>query len=265
MFPAAYTGIQNIKGKLPHLGGICRLWFIDVNDIDFFPPIDPQTDYLSADITLKASKNWIGPIQVPAAQLGFTETLQSSGGFPFYNIKVSCQQSGEVPTQRVNIENLAYGQYIVVGKQRATGAYIVIGNMVSPLNFDTEHSTGPGVNEDMKTKISFSGECIHKALVLPTFIGSTSGFLYTSPGSPASSANDTEIIYVSSEATKQFTWTATRLQRFGAYPIVECWLLDPSGTYYLSNAQPYVDLPAPNFTTMFYDFGGPVTGYIVIK
>ena len=271
MNQTAYTGIHNLTSKIPYIGGVCKFWFIPVHDIENIPPIDPANQYLLAEPVLKAGKQWLGPVPIPDRQLGYAETQENASAGPSYKIKIAGNHYGDVPQSRVNLDNISYGRYLVMAKQRSGGFYILLGSMDSPLFFDHDFSAGQnGANDTTFSKIAFSGQAINRALVVPVFMGDTSGYLYTGgPGGGGGTTpdpNETEIIYITAESTKSFTWTTGRQQKFGPYPLVECWIQDDGGTYYLSAVQPYIDAPPPSlFTTMFYDFGAPVTGFIVIK
>jgi len=268
MLQTAYTGIKNLYKGVPYLGGICKFWYIPIDEVDHIPAINPETQYLFAEPELKADKVWRGPVPVPDAQLGFTETQDSFAGMPFYKQKVAAQSPGDVPQQRVNLENMAYGQYLVVAKLRAGGFYILLGSMDSPMDFDSEFTTGPGANENAKNKLAFTGESNFKALVIPEFQGDESGYVHPCDGGGGgggATGNETEIISFADVSSFTVSWTPTRQARFGAFPEVEVYLKDDTDTYYKAAVQPYVDNPPPGFTTMYFNFSGDETGFILIK
>lgn len=77
--------------------------------------------------------------------------------------------------------------------------------------------------------------------------------------------NKTEIIYIIDESYKTVVYTDQRRAWFGDFPEVECWLVDGTGVYYKAAVQPVVDAPPPDFTTLYWDFGSPVNGFIILK
>lgn len=77
--------------------------------------------------------------------------------------------------------------------------------------------------------------------------------------------NKTEIIYIEDEANKTVEYTDERRDLFGDFPQVEVWLLDDQDVYYKAAVQPSIDAPPPDFTTMYFDFGSAVTGFIILK
>ncbi len=267
MQQTAYTGIKNLYKGVPYLGGICKFWYIPVEEVASIPVINPANQYLLAEPELKADKVWRGPVPVPDAQLGFTETQDSFAGMPYYKLKLQGQAPGDVPQQRVNIENMAYGQYLVVAKLRAGGFYVLLGSLDSPLDFDAEFTTGPGSGENAKSKIAFTGESNYKALVLTEFQGDESGWVLPCDGGGSSGGgNDAEIIEITDESSKTVAWTIGRAARFGVFPLVEVYLKDDTDTYYKADAQPYVDgPPSGGFANMYFNFGGNVNGFILIK
>lgn len=267
MFQTASTGITNLYRKLPYLGGLCKFWFIPIDEVDSIPGIDPYNQFLLDEPVLKEDKLWRGPVPVPDAQLGFTETQKNDAAGVYYEVKIQAQPPGDIPQQRINLDNMAYGQYLVVGKQRAGGMYLLFGSMDSPLDFDNQYTNGPGAAQNASTKIAFTGESIPRALVLPQFLGDASGYIYPNgdPGGPIVSQNETEIIYIIEESTKTINWTTNRRSRFGAFPEVEVYLKGEDNLLYKAAVQPYIDFPPPDFTKMFFEFSGNQNGFISIK
>ncbi len=77
--------------------------------------------------------------------------------------------------------------------------------------------------------------------------------------------NNKEQIDITSESTKTISWTPTRKTRFGDFPEIEVYLQGPAtGEYIKTPIQPSIDAPPPAFTQMNFDFGAPVTGFILI-
>lgn len=74
-----------------------------------------------------------------------------------------------------------------------------------------------------------------------------------------------EIIEVNNQNSKAVDWTPVRLAKFGGFPVVEVWLIDHDGTWYLAAVQPTINAAPPDFTLMSFDFGKNVTGIIVLK
>lgn len=269
MKQTAYTPISNLYSKLPYIGGLCKFWYIPVQHVASIPNINPVNSYLLAEPVLISGKTWYGPVPVPDRSLGYTETQENSTAGHYYKLKIAGNHYGDAPQSRVNIENLTYHKYLVIGKQRAGGFYLLFGTLDSPLNFDNEFTAGQnGANDTAHTKLAFTTSIMHKALVLPSFLGDPSQLIYPGGGSGGGGGvhtNETEIIYITNESSKSFTYTTARRNRFGDFPQVECWLQGPDGVNYLSPTQPYIDAPPPGFTTMFYEFPSNVTGFIVLK
>ncbi len=261
-------GVTNIYRRLPYLGGICKWWYVPIQEVDNIPGINPLNQYLLGEPVLKADKFWRGPVPVPDSQLGFTETQKNDAIGTYYEVKLQAQAPGDAPQARINYDNMAYNRYLVVGKLRAGGFYVLLGSMDSPLDFDNIHSNGPGSNEAASTKIAFSGESMCRALVIAEFNGDESGYIYpdgvTGP-SGSSKTNETEIIYITAESSKTITWTPTRMNKFGVFPEVECYLTDEDGALYKAPVQPTINAAPPYFTEMQFDFSGTQTGFISIK
>lgn len=260
MKQTSYTGITNLGKKIPYIGGLCKIWFIPVEEVGSISVIDPLSQLLTDEIELlEGVTGWRGPIPVPDASLGFTETYKPDGAGGYYEQKVSAISYGDNTTHRVNLDNMAYAKYLVVGKQRAGGMYLLFGSLDSPMDFDQQYNNGPGAGTSVSTKIAFSGESIHKALILPSFNGDTTEI------PPSSGSNETEVIHFEFENTVDIYWTLTREMRFGSFPEVELYLLGDDSKYYKAAVQPYCDAPPPDFTKLTFEFPANETGFIVIK
>lgn len=177
MNQTSYNGVTNLIKGLPVIGGFCHFWYIPIEEVDSMPVIDPTNQVLKTDITLKAGKAWRGPVPVPDRQLGLTESKKNAAAGPYYDIKVSCVYPGDLPAARTNFDNMAYHQYMIVGKLRSTGFYVVIGNPDAGAEFSADFDSGSANGNAALTKIEFATEQIHKGLVLPEFNGDQSGFI----------------------------------------------------------------------------------------
>jgi hypothetical protein len=160
------TGITNIS-PTAFSGGLCQFWFAPVGEVASIPAINPVTQRLSAQPVLKAGGSWRGPNRVPDSSKGYTETQANDTGGSFYRQKIDAVVIGDAASSRVNLENMALDQYIIVGKLRATGEYLVFGTIDSPMDFDLDAANNTA--EEAKTKIAFTGESLHRALSLQIF------------------------------------------------------------------------------------------------
>lgn len=153
------------------IGGLCKFWFIPMEEVESMPIIDPTSQLLKTDIILKAGKAWRGPVPVPDKQLGFTENGRIGKSGISYEMKVACQYPGDIPGARVNFENMGYSQYIIVGKLRASGFYVVIGSLEAGADFVPDFDSGSAAGNPALNKIAWTHEQIHKAMVMMRFSG----------------------------------------------------------------------------------------------
>jgi len=189
MNQTSYNGVTNFIKGLPVIGGFCKFWFIPIEEVESMPVINPANQVLKTEIVLKAGKAWRGPVPVPDAQLGFTETLKTSNSGPYYEIKVGCAYAGDIPAARVNIDNMGYSQYMIVGQLRSTGFFVVIGNNEVGADFTGNFDSGNTNSNGALNTISFAIDQVNKALVLPSFNGNESGYVDFS-GQTISNNND---------------------------------------------------------------------------
>jgi hypothetical protein len=78
-------------------------------------------------------------------------------------------------------------------------------------------------------------------------------------------AIEPEVIHFEDEIEVSVSWTESRKLKYGLFPTVQVYLLDPDGKYYRSAVQPYLDAPPPDFTQFIVSLPGNSTGFIVIK
>lgn len=81
--------------------------------------------------------------------------------------------------------------------------------------------------------------------------------------------NNKEQVDITNESTKVISWTPTRRSKFGQFPEVEVYINRTDPTSMVDSCiktpiQPSIDAAPPAFTTMTFDFGGPVSGFILI-
>lgn len=189
MNQTAYNGVTNFIKGLPLIGGFCKFWFIPVEEVESMPVVNPANQILKTEIVLKAGKVWRGPVPVPDRQLGFTEVKKDSKSGPYYEIKVNCVYPGDVPASRTNMDNMAYEKFMIVGKLRSSGAYLLIGNLEAGADFSADFDSGSANGNAALNKIEFATEQINKALVLSSFDGSESGYV-TLSGKTVTSENN---------------------------------------------------------------------------
>jgi len=170
MFQTAYRPLVALSKAMPsYTGGICKLWHVPIQDILEFPVINPQTQMLVGSPILKANKTWYGPVNIPDNKRGWKETQDRNKPGIWFKQQVTGFVPGNSHEVHINIQNLMHHQHVVVGKLRQSGMYIVLGNDICGLLLDHETGSGDGANETPGTKISFQGESICKALLMPTF------------------------------------------------------------------------------------------------
>ena len=74
--------------------------------------------------------------------------------------------------------------------------------------------------------------------------------------------NNKEKILINNVSTINIVWTLTRLNKFGIFPKFQVWILGADGVQTPLQTEPTIDNP---FTTMYFDFGTPITGFIILS
>lgn len=263
MYQTGYKGIKAFSTGIGYGGGFCKWYYTPKEWIATWPVIDAATQYLKTEPTLIEGASWFGPIKIPNNQLGFQETLASNAGGIFYKQKVTGFYPGDSGTSRINLENMPYHEWIVVGKQRAGGLFLILGNPERGLDFTTDYATGPGAKKVAGAEFIFQREALEKGLILPAFLGEN--VIPPDDGSEdggsggTSSGNDVEIIPFTDEATINIEWNPTRIDRFGVFPEIQVWV-----NKILTSVPISCDADAPDQTAFTVSLPG-VPGWIVLK
>lgn len=158
-----------MPAKLPIQGGICRLYYTPLENIAAWPAINPATQVASAQPTLVGGRQWYGPLNVPEASLGYTETLNTAKQGTTWKLAVEGIHPGESTASRVNMENMPYHRYAVVAKLRTGGMWILVGDKETGLDFSAKFTTGKGSKNVAETTFVFNGESPSNAIELPSF------------------------------------------------------------------------------------------------
>ncbi len=266
MYQSGYKKTGNFPFNYSFVAGICKFWFIEKDKVTGLPPIDPQTQYLNGEPALVDGASWYGPVLVPDSQLGFDEQLNVSSAGIYYKQSVSGFYPGDSGTGRINLENMPYYQFLIVGKMRASGLYLLIGDNDNGADFSQEYMSGVGADDTPGTKFSFINNSIKKALILDSFEGAD--VTPVIPGSvvtpPVIGGNDEEIIFFTDVAEVVIAWNSDRAARFGQMPLIEVWSTDDVQPT-LENVPVYCDAPPPAMTQLTVNLTGPSSGFVVIK
>lgn len=268
MFQTSYTGLKPLHSNTSYQGGFCQFWYLPVEDCAVFPRINPATQALAGEPALKAGKAWFGPIAVPRNTLGFEETPERTRAGIYYKTKVEGLHAGDSETSRVNLENMPYHRYLVVGKMRAGGMYLLVGTTDSPLTFDAAYKSGNGPADTAQSSLAFTTEHISKAYILPGFTADTFAPVDGGAIEGATDMNKKEIIPFENQAVIQIPWTPERAAKFGTFPLVEVYTQEPGEEPQLvapGGGQILVDFPPPAFTELTVRLGGSPSGFIVIS
>ncbi len=266
MYQTGYKGYTMLSKGLAYNGGFCKWYYIAKEDITAFPSIDPATQFLTGEPAISGA--WCGPVHVPNDTLGFEEPIKRDVRGQYYLPKISGFYPGDSAGSRINMENMPYHQFVVVGKMRAGGMYLVIGNNVHGLTFDADYKSAG--NASAGTEFSFSMESLTKALILPSFAGDNlilpPGSTGNSGGSGGSSPDvEPEIFSYSSQQTMNIEWNEARRQRFGAFPTIEVWYTENGIAKLNTGAIIQVDAFPPDTTLFTLSLNAPGPGIVVLK
>lgn len=267
MFQSSFTGIKPLQRNRSYNGGFCQFWYIPVEGIAVMPRVNAENQQLVDEPTLKEGYSWFGPIAVPKNDFGYAEDFDRTKAGPYYKYKVEGVHIGDSTESRVNLENMPYHDYVIVGKQRAGGMHLLIGTVDSPCKFAPDYESGKGPTGTAQTKIVFTTDHISKAYILPSFNADT-----TAPGNGSGNggndnmANHKEIIAFNNVNGVNIPWTGTRLGKFGSMPTIQVWIDDGENPPYLfRGGDIQCDDDPPAMTELNVLFGlGASSGFIVI-
>jgi hypothetical protein len=265
MHQTGYNGVQGLSTRLPFAGGFCEWFFTEKENATALPGIDPVTQYLDGEPTLSVGKSWYGSMKVPNDQLGFSEEMQAGKGGLYYKQTVNGLHVGDSATSRINMENLPYHEFLIVGRMRAGGLYLLLGNDENGFTFTQNFKSSSA--KYTGTEFSFENNSLYKGLILTSFLGQAitppPDYISGTGGTYVVNGNLVEIIFFGSESEITVEWTTARLANFGAFPLLEVW--STAGDKPVIITIPIdVDAAPPHATLFtFYLPGSP--GFIVIK
>ena len=267
IYPTPYLAPQSLgRIRQAYTGGFCRWWYTPIQNIAFFPEVDPVTQKLKEEPILKEGTTWYGPVSVPDKRLGWQETLKGSKAGLYYETKVDGVMPGIEANAHANLGNMAYQQFIIVGKLRAGGNLVILGNPLSGLDLTHTTYSGQGANEVGGSTISFSGESIYKSLMLPAFTASSQA-----PNEDAvyigieGSYAMAEIIVFTNQTVVTVLYNSTRRAKYGDMPEIEVWFTiteDGIEKIVKANVEITMDAPPPNQTLFTINLGGVTSGFI---
>lgn len=151
-------------------GGICKWYYTTIDNLASFPAIDPISQMLTGQPTLKNGAMWFGPINIPTHKVGWRQTLDKTKPGTSYKHLVEGFIAGLDSNTQINLDNHAHYEICIVAKLRSGGHYIVLGNMETGCRLDDDTNTGTGPVETPGTKMQFNWESIDKAPTLPAFV-----------------------------------------------------------------------------------------------
>ena len=270
MHQTGYRGIFNLSTSKHFYPGFCKLWFTAIENIDVWPAVDPQSQFLFTEPTLKPNTTWYGPVNLPDKQLGLGEKLQQTAAGPIYKQALECFLPGDDGYTRINIHNIPHHEYVFIGLVRAGGYFLVFGNNHDGLSLSDADFQNAGTAAGRK--LSFTRDAIDPAQPLLTFsqyaIANPPGWIL--PGSGGSGGGnggvDPLIISFNEEPTINIPWTDELRNTYGSFPVIQVWLNAESGPR-LFTAVIETDQQAPDQTYFtVYTPGEPGTsGFIIVK
>jgi hypothetical protein len=170
MYPTEYLPLQTIgKNTGDNHGGFCRWWYTTIENILVFPEVDPLTQRLISEPELKPGSVWSGPVRVDDRQTGWEQKMAVSKAGPYFKNVVQGAIDGNSITSHINLGNLINHEFIIIGKVRSGGFYIVLGNEEGGLQFSFDTISGNGAMDAAGSKLAFAGDSINNAPVLEEF------------------------------------------------------------------------------------------------
>jgi hypothetical protein len=266
MYQTGYKGIAAFASGLPFNGGFCKWYYTPRENLLAMPVVDPVTQWLVTEPELIEGAGWYGPVCVPDDQLGFEEISTRTTAGLYYKQRAYGFHPGDNGNSRINLENLPYYEFVVVGKLRAGGLWLVLGTDKLGLQLDADFKSGDGAINTAGNQFAFSISSVSRALILPSFLGNNTTPPADGGGSTDNTvANQTEIIYFADVSSVDVTWTGSRAARFGAFPEIEVWFNNDTGGSNIAWVPITVDAPAPAQTQFTIYNGSNQSGFIILK
>lgn len=267
MHQTGYKGISNIVKSPYFYPGFCKLWFTPIENIDVWPAIDPASQFLVTEPTLKAGATWFGPADLPDKQLGLGEKMQLTAAGPIFRQALECFLPGDDGYTRINATNIAYSELVFVGQVRAGGYFLVFGNQQQGLSLTENEFQNAGTAAGRS--FQFSKDSIDPALPLLSFSQASSNTppVWVIPGGGSSTPGTSVeplIIPYTYEPSINIPWTEELRNTYGSFPLIQVWINTVSGKPKLYAVVIEADHPPPDHT-YFTVYLPETPGFIVVK
>jgi hypothetical protein len=122
-----------------NLQGILSFQFVEVDNVQEFPDLDPELNGLISPISLLPGKTWLDG-WAPWGQLKFNEKESGQPGGAPYNINLTGFLPGDGPEIARLVANLRRSRFVVIYTDM-NGIAKVLGNAESPMQFTASFST----------------------------------------------------------------------------------------------------------------------------
>jgi len=262
MLQTGYKGFTTLAKGLPYNGGFCKWYYADKAQLLHLPAIDPFTQYLKEEPPISGS--WFGPVQVPNDQLGFEETPKRDSAGLYWQHKITGFHVGDNAASRINIENMHFYEFIVVGKMRAGGMYLLIGTPDHGLQFDAAYSSDG--KKAAGNNFTFTANLLNKAFVLPAFSLDKTLPPSDDTGNSDNNMNKTLVFpFDETQTGLQVDWTAENKATYGLYPLIEVWYSEAGELRLYPNPVITVDAFPPQTTKFTITLNMPGPGVIIFK
>jgi hypothetical protein len=267
MLQTGYKAFTTLAKGLPYNGGFCKWYYADKAQLVTFPAIDPLTQYLNGEPLISGS--WYGPVLVPNDQLGYEETPKRDSAGLYWQHKIAGFHPGDSPASRINIENMHYYEFVVIGKLRAGGMYVVIGDNNHGLQFDATYSSDG--HKSAGNNFTLTANLLNKAFVLPSFSGTNiilpPGYTPAEPAPlPDDDMREPEMFPFDAVQTQlTIDWNTARKLRFGSFPLIEVWYTEGDTMRLSTSPAIAIDASPPNTTRFTVTINTPGPGVVIIK
>jgi len=272
MSATPWQGISTLPAALHYEGGMCEWYYTAWENIATWPTVNPTTGELTAEPTLKVGAAWHGPIIVNRRSIGYRETPEPDAAGITFRHQVEGPYYGHSRTARVLLANMLRYRFVVIGKLRAGGCFVLLGGPEYWLEFAYNFNTG-SEQDTGQYNLRFAADCAEPAYVLPSFSGVPSLPQPNTPpewpgsggGGSDDGSNQTATITFTNQSTVVINYTPAMKLLYGPFPSIEVWI-NESGTLRLTQLPIMVDAAPPSTSVFTIEIpGGTASGFVILK
>lgn len=135
-----YRPVQSLQKSAPETGGLCGFSIFKIEDVLYWPPVNPVTGIISEAIQFKEGKSFY-IVQAADPGRSFDEEMKYDNAGPYADIKVDGSLAGHNSANILTLQAAPYHRWGAIITDRS-GVYRLIGSNESGARFTWKYTSG---------------------------------------------------------------------------------------------------------------------------